>query len=118
MSGMSYSSLRCVLCIVLTRHLGVPIGEHTARVLLPRPDMQFIERRDAVAIRGTDIVENLTHQCRWGLMAGIPGFGDDNIFHTDKSEMPVSYRASGRKASISPSPTNSPFTKWIPIAPS
>ena len=56
------SSVCSSIRIFLTRYLRIPIGERAIRVLLPCPDVELIERRDTIAVRGTDIVEHLTHQ--------------------------------------------------------
>src|SRR4029450_1706216 len=99
---------RRVSDIVLARHALIPIGEHTAGVALPGPDVQFVEGWDAITVGGAHIVEQLAHPHRGRLMLGIPGVGDDHVLHTDESQFcpATSYNsASGCCASSSPSPT-------------
>lgn len=80
--GMLFSS--GVHAVVLTGNLRGPIGEHTGGILLPRPDVEFIESRDAVAIRSADIVKDLTQQSGRHIGVGISGFGNDDILYTNQ----------------------------------
>src|SRR5256885_11827755 len=45
-----------------TRDVGVPVDEGAERIVLPRPDVQLVEGRQAVAIRRADELKVLPHQ--------------------------------------------------------
>src|ERR1700680_1630330 len=50
--------------LMLARHVRIPVGKASFGVVLPRPDVQLVERRQAVAIRGTDVIQQISLQCR------------------------------------------------------
>src|SRR5437762_689534 len=50
--------------LVIAGNLRIPVGEASIRVVLPRPDMQFVERRQPVAVRRADVVRQMSVQRR------------------------------------------------------
>src|SRR5579864_3417244 len=59
------SRVRLFACECFTRNAGVPVHERAARVVLPRPDMQCIERRKAEAIGRIEKMKQLPHKLGW-----------------------------------------------------
>src|SRR5206468_1798068 len=56
----------------LARDVGVPIGERPVRIVLPRPDMQGIERRKTETIGCREQVKKLSHELRRPRVLLIP----------------------------------------------
>jgi hypothetical protein len=63
----------------------VPIGEAPVRVVLPRPDVQFVKRRQSVAVRSADQVQQMPVQSRLASVLGVPNFGDFDEFDADEA---------------------------------
>lgn len=73
-----------------TAHRRVPIDEHPVWVVSPRPHMQLVERRKAVAVGGSHEVELLSHE-HWGSGIGrMPRFGEDEELDPYQPESSVS----------------------------
>ena len=70
------------------RHVGVPVHERPEAIVPPRPDVEFVEGREPVAVRRPDELEVLTHQhgrIAAG-MAGIPLVGEHEKFDADEEQ--------------------------------
>ena len=50
--------------VLHARHLRVPVAEGAVRIALPRPDMQLVMRRQAQAVGGAHVVEELAAQLK------------------------------------------------------
>ena len=65
----------------------MPVDKRAGRILLPRPDVQRVERREAEAIGRLEQVQQLAHDLR--RLAGvhrIPGAGEDQIIGADQAQ--------------------------------
>lgn len=64
----------------------MPVHECTVRILLPGPDMQCIERRQAEAVRALEQVKQLSHQFRRTGMCFIPAIRNHKKIGAGKLE--------------------------------
>src|SRR3546814_3360810 len=68
----------------LARHPRVPTGEHPAGIVLPCPDVQAVERGQAVAVGAALVVEQLSLQHRRRRVVRVPGLGDHQVLDCDQ----------------------------------
>ena len=54
-------------------HLRVPVLVRAGGILLPRPGVELIERRDAIAVGLGDEIERFAEQLGWGAVVLVPG---------------------------------------------
>src|ERR1044072_3593664 len=60
-------------------HVLVPIHERAGRALLPRPDVQRVERRQSEAVRCAEVMEDLAVELRCLLVRLVPGRRVDQV---------------------------------------
>ena len=73
----------------LARNVGMPVYERAVGILLPRPDMQRVERWEPEAIRSFEQVKELSHELRRSRMRRIPHVGENQIVGADQSQASV-----------------------------
>src|SRR5882762_11096488 len=74
----------------LARNVGVPVHERAVGILLPRPDMQRVERREPEAIRTVEQMEKLSHELRRIIrMFRIPRVGENQKVSAEQSQTPI-----------------------------
>ena len=70
----------------------MPVDERAARILLPGPDVERIEGRQAESIGTLEQVKELTHQLRRLRVSGIPRIGEDQIVRADQFQTAIRLR--------------------------
>ena len=71
-------------------NLRIPIGEGAVGVALPCPDVEFVKRRQAIAVRLADVVRQVTIQC-WRTAVGVqarPIGGEHDELDADEAYAP------------------------------
>src|SRR5262245_37050256 len=76
----------------VARYVRVPIDERAARVLLPGPDVQRIERRQSKSIGTLEQVKELAHQLRRLSVRGVPRISEDQIVRADQLQTAIGLR--------------------------
>src|SRR3954471_24381772 len=81
-----FASWREIFLLLLIRsvvriaaHVLVPVHERAGRAVLPRPDVQCVERRQSEAIRRVEKVEDLTVQLGRLRVRLVPGRSIDDV---------------------------------------
>src|SRR5687767_14340628 len=64
--------------------LRMPVHEHAGGVLLPRPDMQRIESRQAEAVRALEQMQELSHELRRADAFLVPGVSEHQEISADE----------------------------------
>src|SRR6185312_8632836 len=62
--GRTVSAGSSIEPLVVAGNARVPVGIASLRVVLPCPDMQFVKRRQAVAIGGGNVIQQIPVQRR------------------------------------------------------
>src|SRR5215467_9991482 len=73
----------------LARNVGVPVHERAIGVVLPRPDMQSVERREPEAIGALEQMKKLSHKLWRSRMRFVPRIGENQIVGADQAEVPA-----------------------------
>src|SRR6185437_14327423 len=68
----------------------MPVHKRAVRVLLPRPNMQRVERRQSEAVGSFEVMEELSHKLGWSGMTCVP-LGRDHQ-EVGSSELQLSIR--------------------------
>ena len=68
---------------------GIPVDEHPVRIVAPRPDVQLVERGQAIAVRTADVLEVLSHEHRWSRGVRMPGVGEDQELDPEQPQPPA-----------------------------
>src|SRR5215813_6314024 len=70
----------------LARYIGMPVHKCSVRVILPRPDVQRVERRETKAIRALEVMEKLSLELwRFSRMSLIPRVGEKKVVRADQA---------------------------------
>src|SRR6516162_2486991 len=69
------------------RNVRVPVDESALRILLPGPDMERVEGREAEAIRAVEQMKELSHELGRAGMRLIPRIGENQVVGADQLEV-------------------------------
>src|SRR5262249_49024988 len=82
-----WTNLRTLSGKGLAGYIGMPVHKCSVRVLLPRPNMQGIERRETETIRALEIMEKLSLELgRLSWMSFIPRIGKKKVVGADQAQ--------------------------------
>ena len=63
----------------------MPVDERAVRIVLPRPDMQRVKRRQPETVGSLKIMEQLSHELRWTApMRLVPPVGEHQKVSADQ----------------------------------
>src|SRR3954454_7106798 len=77
--GLSDKRLLIRSVVRVAAHVLVPVHERAGRAVLPRPDVQRVERRQAEAVRRAEVMEDLAVELGRLLVRLVPGRRVDQV---------------------------------------